>query len=79
MTLLRANDGRATLTLPTAACKVCPKSFVKMNSMQIVCSAKCGLQYARSARVTSSLPTFFSTSASKALVIRRVTTLGAAA
>ncbi len=53
MTLLRANDGRATLTLPTGECRVCPKSFVKMNSMQIVCSAKCGLQYARSARVTA--------------------------
>ena len=54
MTLLRANDGRATLTLPTGVCKQCGKEFVKFNSMQqMVCGRVCGERYARSLRVTA--------------------------
>lgn len=41
MTLLRAPDGNARLTLPTGECKVCAKAFIKMNSMQVVCGLSC--------------------------------------
>ncbi len=41
MTLLRANDGRATLTLPTGECKVCKQQFIRLNSMHSICSKKC--------------------------------------
>ncbi len=54
MTLLRANDGRSTLTLPAGECKQCGKEFIKFNSMQqLVCSGACGQKYARSLRVTA--------------------------